>query len=222
VLFSTKMFEPIFDLISEYFLQERYSAEFQSAREEYFYKTGKVFEDEPLFESRMASCFEWYLIDRCLWDTGIPPVRLYRLAFGKNLREEDQKALLSFEESTHSIFSFVKRKGSQVFLKECLSGKEFIVFDDQQPSIQEGDILDARLIYLGGKNVLTESMWVHPREALSFIKKEVKSKTFQNKEMYTAFLFDLAYMKLKKDRFSHVPFDQIYNWETLRKDKVEA
>ena len=46
------------------------------AREEYFERAGKVFDDDAeLFEGRMASFLEWYVLERPLRATALTPVR---------------------------------------------------------------------------------------------------------------------------------------------------
>ena len=64
----------LIDRLVERFSAGEHKLTAMRAREEYFERAGKVFDDDAeLFDGRMASFLEWYVLERPL-DDGAPPV----------------------------------------------------------------------------------------------------------------------------------------------------
>src|SRR4051812_49836245 len=69
------MIYPLLDRLAERYSEREHKLEAMRAREEYFDRAGKVFDDDAeLFEGRMASFLEWYVLDRPLAGAGLTPV----------------------------------------------------------------------------------------------------------------------------------------------------
>jgi hypothetical protein len=217
------MYKATFERVVQGFTKDRYASEFAVAREDYFRRTGKVFEDEPIFESRMTSLLEWYLIDRCLWDTGVPPIRLHRLIHDAELGEKERKMLSYLEASVHSLYLVVSLDREKCAVRDLLYGTESVVTNrDHFPGVRKGDILDARLVRIDDKAIFTEALWIHPVDASEFIQHEARQRVQPTTDARDRFLFDLSYMKLKRDRYAHVTAKEIYDWEIFKKDRQEA
>jgi hypothetical protein len=210
------MYKQLLERVAKYFTGDAYLPEFQAAREEYFQRTGKVFEDEPMFERRITAFLEWYLLDRILWDVGIPPVRLFALMFGDSLTEAEQHPIRQMQTTRHSLFSYEGRSGGRCLLRDLLENRLHKVSEHGPlPGIRKGDILDARLIELEGALQFCEAMWVHPSEGKAFILEELKRRKDGPSWSPEEFLFDFAYVKLKRERYQHLPAREIYAKSSL-------
>jgi hypothetical protein len=69
------MLYALLDRLAERYGEGEHKLEAMRAREEYFDRAGKVFDDDAeLFEGRMASFLEWYVLERPSAGTDAPPV----------------------------------------------------------------------------------------------------------------------------------------------------
>ena len=69
------MIHRLLDRLAERYSEGEHKLEAMRAREEYFERAGKVFDDDAeLFEGRMASFLEWYVLERPFAGIGLPPV----------------------------------------------------------------------------------------------------------------------------------------------------
>ena len=69
------MIHRLLDRLAERYSEREHKLEAMRAREEYFDRAGKVFDDDTeLFEGRMASFLEWYVLERPLAGIGLTPV----------------------------------------------------------------------------------------------------------------------------------------------------
>jgi hypothetical protein len=205
------MYEKVLEPVIQRYTSDRYLPELKVAREDFFRRAGKVHEDEPAFEVRMTAFLEWYLCDRPLWDSGVPPVRLYSEIFGETLLEDERSILQGLEKSIRSLFMLLSRKGERYRVRDLYDGSEFDVLERRaHVGINPGDIFDTRILLIGRQAVFSDAMIIHPVEAHPFIQQEAKSRKTDTRETFQDFLFGLALMKLKCDRFKHVPASQIY------------
>ncbi|MCC6808643.1 MAG: hypothetical protein IT381_14560, partial [Deltaproteobacteria bacterium] len=84
------MFQPYLDKLSAFVATPEFQAELQSARKDYFERTGEVFETDDAFDMRMASFLEWFIFDRKLDGKATTPVELYVERKGQELSEADR------------------------------------------------------------------------------------------------------------------------------------
>ena len=165
----------------------------------------------------MTRFLEWYLLDRVMDSTGIPPCRLYRLAYSEKLTQEERTVLLAMETSRHSLFQVKAPSNGGTFVIDLLNHHEESFLKDQSyPEFRTTDLIDARVYELDGARYFSDSAWMFPSEMKGWIIDTVR-KYFKGDRHQ--FLIDLAYMKSKRDRFQHVPFDQIFQWEQISKDR---
>ena len=217
------MYRATLDRVAQLFSAAPYNGEFNVAREDYFRRTGKVFQDGPMFESRMTAFLEWFLLERWLWDSGIPPIRLYRLKYSETLEEREVAILKSLEESIHSLFRLTSRDRECFSMEDLRTGQKHAVLERLHPLVgaHRGDILDARILQIGDEKFCSDALWIHPSDANSFIEAESKVRRGRDLDGWRSFLFDLAYMRLKRERYAHVPTNQIYDWGMFARDRAE-
>ena len=108
------MIHRLLDRLAERYSEREHKLEAMRAREEYFDRAGKVFDDDTeLFEGRMASFLEWYVLDRPLAGIGLTPVAC-AIEEGVALPPDERRALAALAASHRSVFELFEAK-DQVF-----------------------------------------------------------------------------------------------------------
>ena len=208
------MYRETFSKVMTYFTEGSYEKEVESAKAEYFDRTGKVFESDALYESRMTAFLEWYVLDRKLDGLGVPPIRLYILLFGKKISKDELAVLKGLQDSFHGTFTVMGGKKSQVRIKDIFTGNAYNIIERRSHvALGEGEIVDARLIGIDGTHYFNDSITAHPPEAKPFIQNELKRRKKLKEANLSEFLMDLAFMRLKRERYKHVEIGEIYKWE---------
>jgi hypothetical protein len=154
----------LLDRLAAHFAEGAGRAEIAAAREDYFTRSGKVFEDDgDLFESRLASFLEWYVVERPL--AGGPPPALQALADDR--LGPGARAPLGWIAASHrSVFDIAAVAGHTVELEDILGGARFSVVERRSTvGFQVGDLVEARLVWDGQEVVFTKTFLFHPQEA---------------------------------------------------------
>lgn len=137
------------------------------AREEYFERAGKVYDDDAeLFDGRMASFLEWYVLERPFDQSGgDPPVR-------RSLEEQgvwtptERQGLASLAASHHSLFELYGVENRVLDVEDLLGGARFQVVERRKTSgFSPGDVFEARLIWDGRSPVFGRTFLFHPPDA---------------------------------------------------------
>lgn len=212
---SPLSYQPYLDQLIAFGSAESRKADLLDAKAEYFRLTGEVFEDDKLFELRMASFLDFYLYDRVSPLTGkTPAVEFYeqRLA---NTPPEESNAFRSFTETVHGLFEVRKLGKGLVRLRELYSGKDFDVTERRHiAGLETGDILEARLIPFGGHLLFSAAFCYHPRVALKAIKAEVKRrKKKEPQRTPNELVWECARRALNMDRYRQLSVEKIYDFE---------
>lgn len=212
---SPLSYQPYLDQLIGFGSQEPRKEDLLAAKAEYFRLTGEVFEDDKLFELRMASFLDYYLYDRVSPLTGkTPAVELYeqRLA---NAPPEEANAFRSFTETVHGLFEVRKLGKGEVRLREMYSGKDFDVTERRHiAGLETGDIIEARLIPFGGHLLFSSAFCYHPRVALKLIKAEVKRrKKKEPQRIPNELVWECARRALNVERYRQLPVEKIYDFE---------
>lgn len=153
-------------LVAEY-AEVPFREEIAAAREEYFARAGKVFEDDAeLFEGRVASFLEWYVLERPL--SGGPPPVLRALARAREAGEPAETcAVLAHLATSHrSLFDLATVEGTTVELEDVLGGARFRVVERRSTvGFEVGDLVEARLVWDGTQVIFGKTFLFHPRDA---------------------------------------------------------
>jgi hypothetical protein len=123
----------------------------------------------------------------------------------------------------HSLFEFVKIKGSDIYIKDLLKNEKLIV--QQCPWIygfESDEIFEARLIPLKSADkeskektwIFTKGFCFHPKEARKFILSEVKRHRKDPDLNPDDMMLRLVRMRYKFERYRHVKVDIIYSNES--------
>ena len=181
--------------------------EIQRAREEYDSRRGRIYDDDELFESHMASFLEWFVLERVMPEEDTPAA----LA----LRDEEQELsegplLRALAVSHRSLFEVLQRTTGGLSVVDLIRGGRWHVDQDQpMDGLERGDILEARLVPWEGKVVFGPVFCFHPRPARGCIMKLIDSAREEGVPG-PDLVFDLAEMRLRYSRFRNIAVDHIY------------
>ncbi len=206
-------FQPYLDELIAFASSESRKSALLAAKAEYFRLTGEVFEDDKVFEQRMASFLDFYLFD---WpgSQGKTPASEFFAERSASAAESAIGAYRSFTETLHGLFEMRKLGKGSVRVRELYSGKDYEVTERRQMAgLEKGDILEARLIPFAGHLLFSGAFCYHPKAATSAIRKEVKRRKKENpggsgKEL----AWECARMALKVERYRQISVDKIYDF----------
>ncbi|MGD0835875.1 MAG: hypothetical protein ABSB49_04430 [Polyangia bacterium] len=189
-----------------------YQAEVSSAREDYFARSGKVFEDDgDLFEARTISFLEWYVLERPL-RSGFPPIvdalqKAATLPAGDLGRAE---ALACIATSHRSLFDIAQVEADGIELEDVLGGARFRVSERRSTiGFDPGALVEARLVWQGREPVFAKTFLFHPRDARSEIIDIVDSELAAGADR-DQIMFRLAQLHLRWHRHGHTNAARIY------------
>lgn len=201
----------LIDRLAAEYAQEPHRAEVAAAREDYFNHAGKVFEDDAeLFEGRLASFLEWYVIERPLAGGSAPVIRaLERWQTGGG-DPSTRTALAHLATSHRSLFDLTTVTGKQVELEDLLHGGRFSVTERRSTAgFEAGDIVEARLVWDGERLVFGKTFLYHPRDArqevLAVVDADLAKGTLPDE-----ILFHLSRLHVRWHRAGHVAAGRVY------------
>jgi hypothetical protein len=211
------MLEPYIDRVIEEFTTGDYYSEVYNAKQEFFEKAGIVYEDDADYEQRMQMFMDWYIYDRDLPATDLPPIKYFYHQHSAELHGEEEMTYKDLCKTIHSIFRMKRqtwnRKG--VVVQDLFSGEKYTV---NAPRINQGfsrgDIFEARLLPHKGQYEFSSGFCFHPIEMSSFITNEIKKVRHQDQSKKTKLMLQLSAMKLKHIRFNHIDVQHIYTLES--------
>jgi hypothetical protein len=205
----------LLDELASRFAGPGYQAEITAARDEYFTRSGKVFEDDAeVHEARTVSFLEWYVIERPLV-SGLPPViaaledarARSGSAAGSN---ERLQALASLAGSHRSLFDIAHVDGNAIELEDVLGGARFRVVERRSTiGFEVGALVETRVVWDGEQPVFAKTFLFHPRDArsevLDFVDGALAAGTDRDEIM-----FHLAQLYLRWHRHGHTSAARIY------------
>jgi hypothetical protein len=202
----------LLDELASVYAGASYRDEVSRAREDYFARSGKVFEDDAeLFETRTISFLEWYVIERPLGD-GLPPVidALQKHATAKAADIGRAEALACLASSHRSLFDIAHVEDKAVELEDVLGGARFRVYERRSTvGFEVGALLEARLVWDGQQPIFAKTFLFHPRDArtevLDVVDNALAAGTDRNEIM-----FHLAQLNLRWHRHGHTNAARIY------------
>jgi len=191
------------------------------AKRDYFAQTGDVFEDDPCFESRMQSFFNWYLFDRPRGDPALTPAQRFLKEEGATLAGAEKAVFMSFTSSRHSLFEIkkigvglIKVREELVKVRDAFSGEDFLVTERRKlPGLEAGDLIEARLLPIGDALHFSTAFTYHPRQVKAQVLKEVKKRKKAGTLDPRGFVWELEKMSLHLDRFKNITAEIIYSFD---------
>lgn len=186
------------------------SEELARAREDFFRRTGRVYEEDPQFEGRLQLFFDWFLFDRPLDEVGATPIRVYIDRHRSDLPEEERRVLDGFLTNHHALFELLAEGGGILDLRDLTTGETFQVEERRALGVLPGDFFDARVVPFPGGMRFTGAFCFHPREARRAIRRRIRSARKEGMLDWTPLLHDLALKSLKIEKYRYVRVQDIY------------
>src|SRR5262249_1952256 len=135
------------DVIAKYAGGE-HELEAAAARGQFLEATGKVMDDEPGWDERMAAFLEWYALERKMEGLALRPIDRYRRE--GTLSAEDAEAAEALAASHWSLFQTLEIQPGIVHIEDLLRGGRFIVHERRKlAGIDAGDVFEGRLVSEG-------------------------------------------------------------------------
>ncbi len=213
--FEPQSYQPFLDELIAFASSEEKKPELLLAKAEYVKLTGEVFEDDKQFETRMASFLDYYLFDRVSGQTGKTPAQEFHEQAKATGNEERANSFHGFTETLHGLFEVRKLGKGTVRLRELFSGKDHDVTERRQlVGLEKGDLIEARLIPLGGHLLFSAAFCYHPKGSFKAILKEVKRRKKKEPERAPLeMVWDCSKRALKVDRYRQIAVEKIYEFE---------
>jgi hypothetical protein len=200
----------LLDRLAERYSEREHKLEAMRAREEFFDRAGKVFDDDAeLFEGRMASFLEWYVLERPLAGIGLSPVAC-AIEEGAALPADERRVLAALASSHHSVFELFAITGEMLDVEDLIGGARFAVRERRKPlGMAAGDLFEARVVWDGETIVFGRTFLFHPPDArevvLDWIEKAVAAGTAREE-----ILFHLSRQHIRWHRHGHVGAAKVY------------
>lgn len=145
--------------------------------------SGKIFEDDKSYESRIGSFLEWYTFDRAAPDSGLTPLQHYLQNLDRSIDPEKKELAEAISKSIHGLFIAKKIKSDCVFVVDIMNDLKYRVLETQGSTLFNfDDIFEGRLIPYKGQFYFTDHFCYHPKATAGFIRAKVKSLNTQEKE----------------------------------------
>ena len=208
------MIHGLLDRLAQRFGEGEHKLEAMRAREEYFDRAGKVFDDDAeLFEGRVASFLEWYLLERPMTTGGVAPAARALVESslpGREQPPEERVALASLSTSHRSLFALTRLEDRDLEIEDLIGGASFQVVERRTTiGISPGDVFEARLIWDGSAVVFGRTFLFHPPDArevvLGWVEKAVAGGTARDE-----ILFHLSRQYVRWHRLGHVGAAKVY------------
>jgi hypothetical protein len=200
----------LLDRLAERYGEREHKLTAMRAREEYFDRAGKVFDDDAeLFESRMASFLEWYVLERPLAEGSKPPV-LQAIEQGAALPEDERRALAALATTHRSLFQLHAVQERVLDLEDVIGGARFTVQERRSTvGISPGDLFEARLIWDAGTVIFGRTFLFHPPDAREVVLDWVERAVAEGKAR-EEILFHLSRQYVRWHRLGHIGAAKVY------------
>lgn len=217
-------YERLMNRCLDYFAGPLFSQDLADAKKLFFDHAGVIDSNQSPFELRMSQFFEWYFFSRDLNGFKKKPVEVARGVRDLRYSDEELQMLDVFGNSLHSLFIIKKNKNGTLVLRDLFQKPKWFKYKDleiKNPNYEfstlDGAIFEARLLLIDGDYAFLKGFCFHPREANSFILKQVK-RVKKNPDLKPdELMLNLLKMRYQSDRYRHVDLSQIYTespfWE---------
>ncbi len=196
-------------------------AEIIRARDEFFWKTGKVFHDDACYKDRMGYFFDFFLFERPLPD-GVRTDDQWATPFATFQIEKGLGGATPFDTCPvvnfrHGIFEVLKTSEDQLFLRDMFRNAKVTVV--ARPS-QSFKLMAKKQIFQGFLYQTQDNNWVlsqgiifHPASAWKLLLKSMKALSNRQDSHEGEALARFARLELRHARHSHIDARRTYAQE---------
>jgi hypothetical protein len=202
----------LIDLLAERYSAGEHKLEAMRAREEYFDRAGKVFDDDvELFEGRMASFLEWYVMERPFRQGPPPVVRV--LDEDRALTADERQRMSLLAASHRTLFELHAVADHELDVEDLLGGARFRVNERRKTiGFSAGDVFEARVIWDGQAVVFGRTFLFHPPDAREVVLDWVEGAV-ERGVAREEILFHLSRNHIRWHRLGHTGAAKIYRGE---------
>ena len=213
--------QSLVERLATVFAEGEHKLEAMRAREEYFERAGKVFDDDgDLFESRMSSFLEWYIAERPFHGGAPPALRVVLALPGQvtdqvtdQFTDDERRAAVHLCTSHRSLFELVSASEGRLELNDLVGGARFSVTERRRTiGFEAGALFEARLLWDGGSVVFGKTFLFHPPDARERVL-ELADRTIEQGKPAAELLFQLSRLHVRWHRFGHLAALKIYGGE---------
>jgi hypothetical protein len=198
--------EPALDDLIERFGQGQWVAEVARARPEYEGRTGRVYEDDEIYEARTVAFLEWYVCERPLADAGVPPAVL-ALDDGADARRGAWRAWAT---SHRSLFVVDGLEAGRIVLGDLWGGARFVIHERRRlHGVARGDVVEARLIGWYDRIRFGRTFTFHPATVRAAIAQHLRRARAAGATRADA-VDHVAALQVRALRYAHVAPARVY------------
>ncbi len=183
------------------------------ARAEHAERTGRVYEEDELYEARTVAFLEWYVLEGPLEEAGVPPVTaaLRERAHAATPGDEATRAAWrAWATSQRSLFLVARLGPEGVTLVDLVGGARFAVDERRRlHGVAIGDIVEARLIGWRGRVRFGRTFCFHPGGARKAIAGHVR-RMLARGSTPEDIVDHVAALRVKVMRYRHVAAERVY------------
>lgn len=205
-------YELLTSKIINYFVENSFQEELILAKRQFFENAGILDESNESFDQRMKQFYDWYLFTRKLQGFGQTPLESCFDVRALRLDEEELALLQKLKENRHSLFEFIKIKNEDVYVRDLINGKKYVV--KKSPWVfgfASEEIFEARLVPLGDSYEFMRGMCFHPSQAYKYILNEIKMLKKTPDLDPEEFILRLCKMRYQMDQYRHISPEMIYS-----------
>ncbi|MCA2961160.1 MAG: hypothetical protein IOD12_12975 [Silvanigrellales bacterium] len=164
----------------EYACQPEFSQQMHIARELYSLATGKVNDDDPFYEARMASFQEFFTFDYRLAEvfSGATVFELFLLNAQTTLSPEAIGRFEQLRSQQHSLYFVERLRDDAILVHDLISNARFVACplrDWKFDGFETGVVFEGRLVSFEGRHYFTGAFIFHPKDVTGLIFKLVKN-----------------------------------------------
>lgn len=212
-------FENWIERIIQFYTSPNFREDVAEAKNAFQEVAGSFDESSADFESKMAQFTDWYVFNRTLKRQGQAPVEFCLEDPNFKIDEKERPYYHALRNSRHSLFQFVKLKGTDVYVIDLFTGFQYVIRDSRVTiGFQRDELFEARLIPFEGSFVFSNAFCIHPPQVSKFISKEIRkvnrkpeSEHARSREELMSRLFK---MKHKHEQYRHLDIREIYSNES--------
>jgi len=199
----------LIDRLVEQYSEGEHKLEAMRAREEYFERAGKVYDDDAeLFDGRMAAFLEWYVLDRPF--KGGPPPAVQALTAAPAPLLDEARGIAQLAASHRSLFELDALDNHELAVEDVIGGARFAVTERRKTdAMSPGDLFEGRLIWDGERVIFGRTFLFHPPDAreaaLAWVDAAAARGTGRDE-----ILFQLARNHIRWHRQGHTGAAKIY------------
>jgi hypothetical protein len=202
--------QSLVERLATVFAEGENKLEAMRAREEYFDRAGKVFDDDgDFFESRMAAFLEWYIIERS-FGGGPPPASRVAAAPVGRFTDHERRGAAHLATSHRSLFELGAMAGEKLEVDDLLGGGRFSVIERRSTiGFEPGALFEARLLWDGRSVVFAKTFLFHPPDARERVL-QMAEKAADAGTPASDLLFQLSRLYVRWHRLGHLGAAKIY------------